>query len=316
MLQCNIPPVPVMADAKTLEREQTRTTAIPALKPVAALHKPPQGHWVGDGFPVRTIFAYDNAASVSPFLLMDYAGPYEFPAAEKRRGVGEHPHRGFETVTIVYSGEVDHRDSGGGGGRIGQGDVQWMTAGSGVVHEEMHSPEYTRRGGPFEAIQLWVNLPKRLKMTAPRYQTLRAGDIPDVTLPGDAGSVRVIAGEFNGTKGPAQTFTPMALWEFRLNAGKGTMVTVPPGHNVSLFVLRGPVRINGGTEVKPAEFVQFADPGEALRLDAEKDALVMVLSGEPIPEPVFGYGPFVMNTEGEIRTAITDYRSGRMGHLT
>jgi hypothetical protein len=305
-----------MADAKILERAQARTTAIPELKSVAAIRKPPQGHWVGDGFPVRTIFAYDNAGSVSPFLLMDYAGPHEFPPATKRRGVGEHPHRGFETVTIVYSGEVDHRDSGGGGGRIGPGDVQWMTAGSGVVHEEMHSPEFTRSGGPFEAIQLWVNLPKNLKMTAPRYQTLLSTDIPTITLADNAGSVRVIAGEFNGVKGPAQTFTPMALREIRINAGKSAILPIPSGHNASLFVLRGAVKINGRSDVKHAEFVEFGEPGEAVRLDADDDAMVIVFSGEPIREPVFGYGPFVMNTEDEIRTSIMDYRSGRMGHLS
>jgi redox-sensitive bicupin YhaK (pirin superfamily) len=304
-----------MPEAKVLERVTTEAAAIPELKQVAAVHKAPQGHWVGDGFPVRTIFSYDNAAPVSPFLLMDYAGPHQFPAAEQRRGVGEHPHRGFETVTIVYSGEVDHRDSGGGGGRIGPGDVQWMTAGSGLVHEEMHSWEYTRRGGPFEAIQLWVNLPKRLKMTPPRYQTLLAADIPQIELPDDAGSARVIAGELNGVKGPAQTFTPVALLEIRLNAGHGTMVPVTAGHNASLFVLKGNVKINGRTEAKPQEFVQFGDSGEAFRIDTDADAFVLVLSGEPIREPVFGYGPFVMNTEDEIRTAIMDYRSGRMGHL-
>lgn len=305
-----------MAESRILERVQSQTTGLPELKPVAAVQKPPAGHWVGDGFPVRTIFAYDNAAPVSPFLLMDYAGPYQFSPAEQRRGVGEHPHRGFETVTIVYSGEVDHRDSGGGGGRIGPGDVQWMTAGSGIVHEEMHSLDYTRRGGAFEAIQLWVNLPKRLKMTAPRYQTLRAADIPGVGLPEDAGSARVIAGELGGAKGPAETFTPMAVWEISLKAGRGAVVPVAPGDNVSLFVLRGDVRINGRTPAKHAEFVQFGGGGEAIRLDADSDALVLVLTGEPINEPVFGYGPFVMNAEDEIRTAISDYRSGRMGHLS
>ncbi|MDE2474604.1 MAG: pirin family protein [Alphaproteobacteria bacterium] len=304
-----------MAESSILERVQSQTIGLPELKPVAAVQKPPAGHWVGDGFPVRTIFAYDNAAPVSPFLLMDYAGPHQFSPAEQRRGVGEHPHRGFETVTIVYSGEVDHRDSGGGGGRIGPGDVQWMTAGSGVVHEEMHSDDYTRRGGAFEAIQLWVNLPKRLKMTAPRYQTLRAAGIPVVSLPEDAGSARVIAGEFGGAKGPAETFTPMAVWEISLKAGRGAIVPVTAGDNVSLFVLRGEARINGRTPAKHAEFVQFGSGGEVIRLDADSDALVLVLSGEPINEPVFGYGPFVMNTEDEIRAAISDYRSGRMGHL-
>ena len=304
-----------MADAKILERVQT-PASIPELKTVAHVQKAPQGHWVGDGFPVRTIFGYDNAQAVSPFLLMDYAGPYQFPASETRRGVGEHPHRGFETVTILYSGEVEHRDSGGGGGKIGPGDVQWMTAGAGVVHEEMHSWEYTRRGGAFEAIQLWVNLPKQLKMTEPRYQTLLAGDVPTVTLPDNAGSVRIIAGEFNGVSGPAQTFTPVGLWEVRLTGGRGAMIPVQAGHNVSLFVLRGGVKINSRTEAKYAEFIQFGDAGEAFRLDADSDALVLVLSGEPIRDPVVGYGPFVMNTEDEIRTAIADYRSGRMGRLT
>lgn len=304
-----------MAEAKILEHVHTKTTGLPELKSVTQVHKPPEGHWVGDGFPVRTIFAYDNAVPLSPFLLMDYAGPHQFPPAEQRRGVGEHPHRGFETVTIVYSGEVDHRDSGGGGGRIGPGDVQWMTAGAGLVHEEMHSLDYTRRGGAFEAIQLWVNLPKRLKMTAPRYQTLRAADIPVVALPEDAGSARVLAGDFAGAKGPAQTFTPMGVWEIALKAGRGAIVPVKAGDNVSLFVLRGDVRINGRTAAKHAEFVQFEGGGEAIRLDADSDALVLVLSGEPIDEPVFGYGPFVMNSEDEIRVAIADYRSGRMGHL-
>jgi quercetin 2,3-dioxygenase len=303
-----------MAEAKI--RAQTQSMGLPELKPVSVVHKPPTGHWVGDGFPVRTIFTYDNAAPVSPFLLMDYAGPYQFSPAEQRRGVGEHPHRGFETVTIVYRGEVDHRDSGGGGGRIGPGDVQWMTAGSGVVHEEMHSWDYTRRGGAFEAIQLWVNLPKRLKMTAPRYQTLQAVDIPVVPLPDDAGSARVIAGKFGGAKGPAQTFTPMGVWEIALKSGRGAIVPVMGGDNVSMFVLRGDVRINGRTAAKHAEFVQCGRGGDAIRLDAESDALVLVLSGEPINEPVFGYGPFVMNTEDEIRAAISDYRSGRMGHLS
>src|SRR6266566_2644297 len=204
---------------------------MPELKRIAEIRAAPGGHWVGDGFPVRTVFGYDNAEAVSPFLLLDYAGPFHFPPADKRRGVGEHPHRGFETVTILYSGEVEHRDSGGGGGKIGPGDVQWMTAGAGVVHEEMHSWEYTRRGGPFEAIQLWVNLPKQLKMTTPRYQTLLAGGIPEVALSDDAGSVRVIAGEFNGVTGSAQTFTPVGLWEIRLTSGRGAIVPVPPGHN-------------------------------------------------------------------------------------
>jgi redox-sensitive bicupin YhaK (pirin superfamily) len=229
--------------------------------------------------------------------------------------VGEHPHRGFETVTILYSGEVEHRDSGGGGGKIGPGDVQWMTAGSGVVHEEMHSWDYTKQGGLFEAIQLWVNLPARLKMTAPKYQTLLAGDIPEVALPGDAGTVRVIAGEFGAIEGPAETFTPMNLWDARLKGGRGAMFSTQAGHTGAIFVLKGKITVNGTAAARESEFVLLDCKGEDFRIDAETDATLLLLSGEPIDEPVFGYGPFVMNNEAEIGRAITDYQSGRMGHL-
>jgi len=270
---------------------------------------------VGDGFPVRTVFGYDNAEAVSPFLLLDYAGPFHFPPADKRRGVGEHPHRGFETVTILYSGEVEHRDSSGGGGKIGPGEVQWMTAGSGLVHEEMHSWDYTKSGGPFEAIQLWVNLPARLKMTPPKYQTLTAGQIPEVPLAGDAGKVRVIAGDYEGAKGPAETFTPINLYDVRLKEGRGALLTIPPGQNASVFVLKGKVRINGSAKAEDAQLVLLNRKGEGVRIDADSDATLLILSGEPIEEPVFGYGPFVMNNEGEIRKAIADYQGGRMGHL-
>jgi hypothetical protein len=274
----------------------------------------PQGHWVGDGFPVRTIFAYDDR-EVSPFLLMDHAGPAVFPPSEKRRGVGEHPHRGFETVTIMYSGEVEHRDSSGSSGKIGPGDVQWMTAGSGVVHEEMHSADYSKRGGPFEAIQLWVNLPARHKMTTPNYQTLLARDIPEVQLDGDAGSVRIIAGALGDARGPAKTFTPVNLWDVYLKAGKGALLELPSDQMAGLFVLKGSASVNGSAEVGASEFVTFSRDGAAIRIDADADATLLVLGGDPIDEPVVGYGPFVMNTEAEIRLAIEDYRSGRMGHL-
>lgn len=303
-----------MTIAQTKTRDAVSTAALPAVKEVVEIRKAPGGHWVGDGFPVRTIFGYDNAQAVSPFLLLDYAGPLDFPPAQKRRGVGEHPHRGFETVTIVYSGEVEHRDSGGGGGKIGPGDVQWMTAGSGVVHEEMHSADYTRRGGAFEAIQLWVNLPAKLKMTKPKYQTILSSDIAQAVLPDGAGTVRVIAGEFGQAKGPAETFTPMNLWDVRLNAGHGTMLNVPPGHTASVFVMEGMVTINGQA-VRSTEIGILNREGEAFRLDAEGPVHAVVLSGEPIDEPVFGYGPFVMNTDDEIRRAIADYQGGKMGHL-
>ena len=305
-----------MAQPQVATREAAAALeSLPELKTIVEVRPAPGGHWVGDGFPVRTMFAYDNAEATSPFLLMDYAGPFHFPPAGKRRGVGEHPHRGFETVTILYSGEVEHRDSSGGGGRIGPGDVQWMTAGSGLVHEEMHSWDYTKRGGAFEAIQLWVNLPARLKMTAPKYQTLLASQIPDVPLPGDAGTLRVIAGEFGGAKGPAETFTPMNLWDVRLKAGGGALLTTKPGHTATVFVLKGSIAVNGATPAREAELVLLDRKGEGFRIDAESDAILLILSGEPIDEPVFGYGPFVMNTEAEIRRAIADYQSGHMGHL-
>jgi redox-sensitive bicupin YhaK (pirin superfamily) len=305
-----------MAQLQVMTKTSTAALdAIPEAKSVLEVRQAPGGHWVGDGFPVRTIFGYDNAQATSPFILMDYAGPLDFPAADTRRGVGEHPHRGFETVTILYSGEVEHRDSSGGGGKIGPGDVQWMTAGSGLVHEEMHSWDYTKRGGPFEAIQLWVNLPARLKMTPPKYQTLTAARIPAVPLRDDAGVVRVIAGEFEGAKGPAETFTPMNLWDVRLKGGHGALLTAPGGHNAAVFVLTGAISVNGGTPAREAELVLFDRKGEAFRIDAQSDAKLLVLSGEPIDEPVFGYGPFVMNNEAEIRRAIADYQSGRMGRL-
>jgi quercetin 2,3-dioxygenase len=304
-----------MKMTKTGTATKDRLETMPELKTVSQPRPAPQGHWVGDGFPVRTIFAYEDV-SVSPFLLMDYAGPLNFPPSEKRRGVGEHPHRGFETVTIMYSGEVEHRDSGGSSGKIGPGDVQWMTAGSGVVHEEMHSPEYSRHGGPFEAIQLWVNLPARHKMTAPRYQTLLARDIPHVELPGGAGVARIIAGALGDARGPAKTFTPVDLWDVRVNGGKSVILEQPSDYMTGLFVLKGAVTVNGSVKVGASEFVTFAREGAAIGISADQDSTLLVLGGEPIAEPVVGYGPFVMNTEEEIRRAIDDYRSGRMGHLS
>jgi redox-sensitive bicupin YhaK (pirin superfamily) len=304
-----------MTIAPVAEKQTARDLeTAPALKEVTEVRPAPRGHWVGDGFPVRTMFGYDNAPATTPFLLLDYAGPLNFPPAMKRRGVGEHPHRGFETVTLLYSGEVQHRDSGGGGGMIGPGDVQWMTAGSGVVHEEMHSDAFTLNGGVFEAIQLWVNLPASLKMTQPRYQTLLNADIPQVQLPAGAGIVRVIAGEFAGRRGPAQTFTPVTLWDAQVKAGKGAELALPDGHTAMLMVMRGSIVVNG-KRVGAAELAVLDRKGQTVRVDAESDAVFLVLGGEPIDEPVVGYGPFVMNTEAEIRQAINDYQAGRMGHL-
>jgi redox-sensitive bicupin YhaK (pirin superfamily) len=273
---------------------------------------------VGDGFPVRTLFFYSNlGAELSPFLMLDYTGPKEFPPTQQRLGVGEHPHRGFETVTIVYHGEVEHRDSSGGGGKIGPGDVQWMTAASGLVHEEFHGLQFAQRGGLFEMVQLWVNLPARDKMSPPRYQGILSNQIPEVSLPGNRGSLRVIAGEFNGAKGAANTFTPINVWDLRIK-GKGSVeLEVPTGHTTMLVVLRGQVRANElAATVGVAEVALFERAGNHLRIDSAGEAVALLLSGEPIDEPIAGMGPFVMNTQQEIYQAIADYQSGKMGRLT
>ncbi|WP_413944380.1 pirin family protein [Bdellovibrio sp. HCB-162] len=273
-----------------------------------------QRHWVGDGFPVRTIFTYnDLAKDISPFLLMDYAGPVEFPPSKHVRGVEEHPHRGFETVTLAYQGEVAHRDSSGGGGLIKSGDVQWMTAASGLVHEEMHGKEFSERGGLFEMVQLWVNLPKKDKMTSPRYQGIQATDIPNVNLPDNGGYVRVIAGDYDGHRGPAKTFTPINLWDIRMTAGHSATFKVPAGHTAAVFVLGGKVQLGTGETIGEAELAVLEKEGDTFTLSARQDAKVLFLGGEPIDEPIVGYGPFVMNSIGEIKQAFIDFQEGRMG---
>jgi redox-sensitive bicupin YhaK (pirin superfamily) len=285
-------------------------------KKLRCIQRSADRHWVGNGFPVRTLFAYPNLGSVlSPFLLFDYAGPAEFTPTTERRGVGEHPHRGFETVTIVHSGEVAHRDSSGGGGTIGPGDVQWMTAAGGIVHEEFHGPEFARRGGPFEMVQLWVNLPARHKMAPPRYQPIVAADIPSVSIGEGGGTLRVIAGTLAGVTGPAKTFTPIEVGDLRLPAGAHAEIAVPDGHTTVLVVLRGAVRVNGAEAVRSAEVGLFDRAGTRVVVDADEEATALLLGGAPIEEPIVGHGPFVMNTEGEIRQAMLDYRDGRMGHL-
>lgn len=274
-------------------------------------------HWVGDGFPVRSLFAYSNLGSViSPFLLLDYAGPMEFPPTNQRLGVGEHPHRGFEAVTVVYSGEVEHRDSSGAGGRIGPGDVQWMTAGSGLVHEEFHGRDFAQRGGLFEMIQLWVNLPAKDKMTSPRYQSILNSQIPVVSLPEGAGSVRVIAGEYARIRGPAETFTPVHVWDLRLGSEQAFELAVPEGYTTALVVLSGTLQPHGAEAIGAAEVGLFDRAGSILRFDRAEHVTALLLCGEPIDEPIVGSGPFVMNTAEEIRQAQMDYRNGKMGRLS
>lgn len=273
-------------------------------------------HWVGNGFPVRSLFSYDRyGKELSPFLLLDYAGPVEFSPSDQPRGVGQHPHRGFETVTIAYQGEVAHRDSAGNSGIIRPGDVQWMTAGSGVLHEEFHSEAFTRSGGQLEMAQLWVNLPAKYKMTGPGYQAILNSDIPAVVLPNEAGIVRIIAGNYAGHTGPAHTFTPMQVWDLRLNQGGTCELSARDGWNSALIVLRGRVTVNGSS-AKDAQVVVFNQAGSALTITAINDAVLLFLSGEPINEPIIGQGSFVMNSQEEINQAITDFNSGRFGQIT
>jgi quercetin 2,3-dioxygenase len=286
------------------------------MKSISGIYKPGSTHMVGDGFPVRNIFPSQNLTEeISPFLLLDYAGPASFPPTNQRRGVGEHPHRGFETVTIVYQGKVAHRDSAGNGGTIGPGDVQWMTAASGVVHEELHEQAWAREGGTLQMIQLWVNLPKSLKMGAPRYQTVLNGDIPQSNLGGPGGVIRVIAGEYEELKGPARTFTPVHLYDLSLLAGHRAELHLPVGYNTGLFVLSGKLVLNGSDKVGEAEMALCDPQGTQVDLEATEEARVLVLSGEPILEPVARMGPFVMNTDEELVQAVNDYRAGRMGRL-
>lgn len=283
-------------------------------KKLRCIQRSADRHWVGDGFPVRSLFAYSNLGSVlDPFLLLDHAGPHTFPPTDLRLGVGEHPHRGFETVTIVYSGEVEHRDSSGGGGKIGPGDVQWMTAAGGIVHEEFHGRDFARSGGEFEMVQLWVNLPAKDKMAPPRYQSILESEVPVAETAG--GTVRVIAGEFEDEKGPAQTFSPIDLWDLRISSAP-VELPLPDGHTTALVVLHGTVRPEGYETVREGEVALFDRAGSSIRLDEVEDATALLLCGKPLGEPIVGHGPFVMNTEDEIRQAIRDYQSGRMGHLS
>jgi redox-sensitive bicupin YhaK (pirin superfamily) len=286
------------------------------MKKIAQVLHANGGHWVGDGFPVRSLFSYHEDSQVlSPFLLFDYAGPHVFEPADRPRGVGQHPHRGFETVTIVYDGEVSHRDSTGAGGTIGPGDVQWMTAGGGIIHEEFHSLAFTKTGGPFRMVQLWVNLPGKDKMTRAGYQSITNSDIPVVELNQGAARARVIAGDFAGAKGPARTFSPVNLWDVRLNRDADVTIEFPEGHTSMVAVLSGHLTVNGAQHAGAAEIVRFERDGAHSRLHADADSILLVLTGEPIDEPVVGYGPFVMNSETEIRAAIDDYNSGRFGRM-
>lgn len=286
------------------------------MKKVLGLYSAPRPHWVGDGFPVRSLFSYSGLGRhLSPFLLLDHAQPTRFQPAARPRGVGQHPHRGFETVTIVYQGELAHRDSTGAGGTIGPGDVQWMTAGSGILHEEFHSPAFTERGGTIEMVQLWVNLPAAHKMAEPGYQTLLDTQIPVAELPDGAGRVRVIAGEFDRQHGPARTFTAMDVLDLRIAQGKAVRMPTREGHTLALVVLHGTVLVNGATVAREGQLVHLDRDGSGVEIEANNEATVLWLAGEPIDEPVVGHGPFVMNSEAEIVQAIDDFNAGRFGRM-
>jgi redox-sensitive bicupin YhaK (pirin superfamily) len=299
----------------------TATAARPAATPtptgarsVEAIHTSTAFHWVGNGFRVSTYFPSDqlDSARTSPFVLMDYGPAKEFaPLAHGKRGVGWHPHRGFETVTLAWEGTVAHRDNTGGSGVIGPGDVQWMTAGAGIFHEEYHGEDFTRRGGRMHMMQLWVNLPKKDKLAKPGYQPIVAEQIPSVTLEG-GGSVRVIAGEFRDARGPARTFTPITMLDVKLNAGDRLDAPLPQGYNALAVVAQGSVTA-GGRAAKAGELVLFANDGASVELVAKEESHVIILAGEPIDEPIIQYGPFVMNTVEEIHQAFQDVERGGFG---
>lgn len=277
-----------------------------------------QGHWVGNGFPVRTLFFYQHLGKqMSPFLMLDLAGPAEFPPTTERKGVGSHPHRGFETVTIVYEGEVSHKDSTGQGGTIGPGDVQWMTAGSGILHQEFHSDAFAKQGGLLQMVQLWVNLPAKYKMTAPGYQPILSQSIPEIELTNSSGAIRVIAGEYESHKGPANTFTPMNVFDIRLKKGEEVALPAPDGWNTSVVVLGGALEstVKPGVVAKDAKMLMFSQDGGGIKVKALEDTVALLLSGEPIDEPIVGHGPFVMNTREEIEQAIDDFNRGAFGRI-
>ncbi len=287
------------------------------MKKVLEVAGAPGRHWVGNGFPVHGMFGYNGpgVAERSPFLLLDYAAPTRFEPTRERRGVGQHPHRGFETVTIVYAGEVEHRDSTGNGGIIGKGDVQWMTAAGGILHEEFHSPAYAAKGGPFEMVQLWVNLPAKDKRAPAGYQAIVDAQIPAVTLPAEAGTLRVIAGDYAGHPGPARTFSPMNVWDIRMTAGKRVELPQPEGWSTLVVVLDGTVQINGEAVLRAAQLATLSTAGSGVMIEANSNAKLLLLAGEPIDEPVVGHGPFVMNSQQEIIQAIADFNSGKFGQI-
>ena len=286
------------------------------IKRVEKIVAPPPAHWVGDGFNVHGFFPHGplTGKRMSPFFLLDYNQLTQFPPREEPFGVGPHPHRGFETVTIAYKGKVEHHDSRGGGGIIEEGDVQWMTAGSGLLHKEFHEQEYNREGGPFQVVQLWVNLPAKDKMTTPKYQAITNGEMGRVAL-SNGGEVEIIAGEFGGIKGPATTFTPVHLYNLKPNKGETVELSFPSGYTTAVLAIEGSAMINGTEKLSVNNLALLERDGETFTIEALEDAIFLIMSGEPIDEPIAQYGPFLMNTHAEIAQAIDDYQQGKFGYL-
>jgi len=277
---------------------------------------PKENHWVGDGFYVSSIFSMhsEDYKNISPFLLFDYAAPKYFPPTEKKLGIGEHPHRGFETVTFAIRGEIEHRDSGGGGGTINTGGLQWMTAGSGVVHDEFHSTKFSKQGGEFEMIQLWINLPSDFKMTRPKYQSFDEADFPIIYLDNNNLKIKVIAGSFQSTVSPVETFTRINIYEINSSEKSKLKIPLPESSNTLFFQLLGDSWI-GDQQIQRGELGMFSQSGSSIQFRMVEDAKVLILNGEPIHEPIVAYGPFVMNTKKEVVEAFQDFQEGKMGSL-
>lgn len=286
------------------------------IKTIETIIAPPPPHMVGDGFRVHNFFPNNviDKKRMSPFFLLDYNSKVEFSPREEPRGVGVHPHRGFETVTIAYHGQVAHHDSGGNSGVIREGDVQWMTAASGLLHKEYHEKEFSRKGGLFQMVQLWVNLPAKYKMSPPKYQEITNSMMGRYDLPGDKGVVEIIAGEFNGVKGAASTFTPLQVYNAKLKKGAVLEMDFPSFYNTGILVVEGSASLNN-TAAPADHFVLFKNDGEKIQITASEDTILLVLSGEPIDEPIAQYGPFLMNTWAEVEQAINDVSAGKFGVL-
>lgn len=285
-------------------------------KNIEAVIAPREPHFVGDGFRVHNFIPsgyHLDMRKMDPFIMLDYNSKFHFPATDKPKGVGVHPHRGFETVTIAYEGSVSHHDSSGGGGTIHQGDVQWMTAASGVLHKEYHAEEFYKQGGIFQMVQLWVNLPAKDKMSTPKYQAIEHKDIPTVEV--ENGFIEIIAGEYNQTKGVASTFSPVNMLNAKLNEGGKANFSFPANYNTVLLVIDGEVKVNNEEIVPTDHLLLFTNEGEDFSIEATENSVVLILSGEPLNEPIASYGPFVMNTQEQIREAFEDFNNGKFGTL-